>query len=98
MTNLTNLIEWARWYVNPGAPGPTPLGLHSLALGIIALFDHAPSLPCLHTVEPGCDSDGPYVVFNREIMSPEDARGIAVALLRTADEAEAMAKAKEATT
>lgn len=59
-----------------------------VAGAVLNLLGNAPALSCGHTVAGARDADGPYVELDGDTMSPEDARGIAVALLRAADEAE----------
>jgi hypothetical protein len=67
----------------------------TLAGAVRIALDRAPSLPCGHTVAGARDGDGPYVELDGDTMSPEAARGLAVALLRAADAADTARAADE---
>jgi hypothetical protein len=91
---LTDLIALSQNTVDGGNFEPGPRA-YTLADSIISLLDHAPSLPCGHTVAGARDTDGPYVELDGDTMSPEDARGLAVAILRAADAADSARAADE---
>ena len=95
MLRLHEIIAWARWYANPGTPGPTPIGLQRLALCILANFDDAPALPCGHTVEACRDAEGSYLRIDGDTMDLESAHGFALAILRKIDERRAADEAEE---
>lgn len=84
MTNISKLIAWARCYMGIGAP--TGLGVHNVALGILANLDRAPSLPCGHTVEAARDAEGSFIRIDGDTMDLESAHGFALAILRAVDE------------
>jgi hypothetical protein len=67
----------------------------TLAGAVRIALDRSPSLPCGHTVAGARDGDGPYVEIDGDTMSPEAARGLAVAILKAADIAEADDSARE---
>jgi hypothetical protein len=92
--DIDKLIAWARWYRDP--KGPLPPATTGIAADIvISMLSDAPSLPCGHTVTGARDSDGPYVELDGDTMSPEDARVLAVAILRAADAADSARAADE---
>lgn len=64
-------------------------GGNRLARGILALL--GAGMPCgWEAPEAGRDTRGPVVLWEGSQLWPDEARGLAVALLRAADEAEGM--------
>ena len=61
-----------------------------LAVTIRDLFRDAPGLPCEWSVNVNSDERGKYIALVDDKLNVEEARGLAIALLRAADEAEAV--------
>jgi hypothetical protein len=92
---IDELAAWAHGLIRANRTAYVNAELVKVCEAIVTTLDHAPSLPCGHTVAGARDTDGPYVELDGDTMSPEDARGLAVAILRAADAADSARAADE---